>query len=169
VGFLNNFFPQGKDEIFLCSLANFDAYVVTRIHKSPKPYVFAVKSTDNFSYFENSADYVHVFCCSEKDGKKWLETVLLARVSDDDSCRLKTKLNLDFSLQSYFIHQERNAVLVGVTSSSGGVPGKALSSSTITRKERRTPQPLVNVSVPMVTATPSQAYTFEPGSLLAKR
>jgi len=93
---LNNFFPQGKDEVFLCSLANFDAYVVTRIHKSPKPYVFAVKSTDNLSFFENSADYVHVFCCSEKDGRMWLENVLLARVSDD-SCPLKTKLNLDFS------------------------------------------------------------------------
>ncbi len=79
---VNNYFRQGKDEIFLCSLANFDAYVVTRMHKSPKPYVFAVKSTDNLSYFENSADYVHVFCCSEEDGKKWLESVLLARVSD---------------------------------------------------------------------------------------
>jgi hypothetical protein len=56
--------------------------MVTRIHKSPKPYVFAVKSTDNLSFFENAADYVHVFCCSEKDGKKWLESVLLARVSD---------------------------------------------------------------------------------------
>lgn len=67
--------------MFLCSLANFDAYMVTRIHKSPKPYVFAVKSTDNLSFFENSADYLHVFCCPEKDGKKWLESILLARVS----------------------------------------------------------------------------------------
>ena len=97
MGRLNNLFLQGKDEIFLCSLANFDAYVVTRIHKSPKPYVFAVKSTDNLSFFENSADYVHVFCCSEKDGKKWLENVLLARVSDDSS-PFKSKLSLDFSL-----------------------------------------------------------------------
>jgi hypothetical protein len=91
MAWLNNVFHQGKDEISLCSLANFDAYVVTRIHKSPKPYVFAVKSTDNFSFFENSADYVHVFCCSEKDGKKWLENVLLARVSDD-SCPSKLSL-----------------------------------------------------------------------------
>ena len=97
MGWLNNFFLQGKDEIFLCSLANFDAYVVTRIHKSPKPYVFAVKSTDNFSFFENSSDYVHVFCCSEQDGQKWLENVLLARVSDD-SYPLRTKLSLDLSL-----------------------------------------------------------------------
>jgi len=96
-GLVECLFSQRKDEIFLCSLANFDAYVVTRIHKSPKPYVFAVKSTDNFSIFENSADYVHVFCCPEMDGKKWLENVLLARVSDD-SCPFKTKLSLDFSL-----------------------------------------------------------------------
>jgi hypothetical protein len=79
----NVFLPQGKDEIFLCSLANFDAYVVTRTHKPPKPYVFAAKSTDSLSFFENAADYVHVFCCSEKDGKKWLANILLARVSDD--------------------------------------------------------------------------------------
>lgn|SRR5947208_12419850 len=83
MGLNSCFFSQGKDETFLCSLANFDAYMVTRIHKSPKPYVFAVKSTDSLSFFENSADYVHVFCCSEKDGQKWLESVLLARVSDD--------------------------------------------------------------------------------------
>ncbi|KAH9997928.1 hypothetical protein BJV77DRAFT_940943 [Russula vinacea] len=140
---------SGKDETFLCSLANFDAYVVTRIHKSPKPYVFAVKSTDNFSFFENAADYVHVFCCSEKDGKKWMESVLLAR--------------------SYFINQERNMVSVGVLSGSGGAPGKTLSSS-ITRKGTRTAQqPLVNVSAPSATTAPTQAYTFEPGSLLAKR
>jgi hypothetical protein len=75
-------FLQGKDEIFLCSLANFDAYTVTRAHKHPKPFVFAVKSTDNLSFFENKADYVHIFCCSEKDGRTWLESILLARVSD---------------------------------------------------------------------------------------
>ena len=77
----NLFLPQGKDEIFLCSLANFDVYAVTRTHKPPKPYVFAAKSTDSLSFFENAGDYVHVFCCSEKDGKKWLENILLARVS----------------------------------------------------------------------------------------
>ncbi|KAH9080576.1 hypothetical protein EDB83DRAFT_2340192 [Lactarius deliciosus] len=118
---------NGKDETFLCSLANFDAYLVTRTHKPPKPYVFAVKSTDNLSFFENAADYVHVFCCSEKDGKKWMETVLLAR--------------------SYFINQDRNTLLV--------------------TGSRNVQQPLVQVSAPL--ASTAQAYTFEPGSLLAKR
>ncbi len=82
-----------------------------------------------------------------------------------------SKLSLiSTSLQSYFIHQERNTVPVGVTSSSGGAPGKTLLSSTITRKgtTRTAQQPLVNVSAP-ATATPTQAYTFEPGSLLANR
>ncbi|KAI0269800.1 hypothetical protein BC834DRAFT_819570 [Gloeopeniophorella convolvens] len=88
---------NGKDETFLCSLANFDAYVVTRLHKSPKPYVFAVKSTDNLTFFESAADYVHTFCCSEKDGLKWVESILLAR--------------------SYFINQERNVL------SATGAPG----------------------------------------------
>lgn len=60
-------------------------------------------------------------------------------------------------------------VSVGVLSGSGGAPGKTLSSS-ITRKGTRTAQqPLVNVSAPSATTAPTQAYTFEPGSLLAKR
>ncbi len=141
---LNNLFSQGKDETFLCSLANFDAYLVTRIHKSPKPYVFAVKSTDNLSFFENSADYVHVFCCSEKDGQRWLEAVLLARVSDGSS--------------------------VGTTPGSGGASGKALSRSGTRKGTRSAQQPLVNVLTPATAATSSpQVFTFEPGSLLARR
>jgi len=141
---------NGKDETFLCSLANFDAYLVTRIHKSPKPYVFAVKSTDSLSFFENSADYVHVFCCSEKDGQRWLEAVLLAR--------------------SYFINQERNTLSVGTTSGSGGASGKALSRSGTRKGTRSAQQPLVNVLTPATAATSSpQVFTFEPGSLLARR
>ena len=71
---------QGKDATFLCSLNNFDAFYVTRVHKAPKPYVFSVKSTDSLSYFENTSDYVHVFSCGESEGKNWLEKILLARV-----------------------------------------------------------------------------------------
>ena len=71
---------QGKDATFLCSLNNFDAYYVTRVHKAPKPYVFSVKSTDSLTYFENTSDYVHVFSCGESEGKNWLEKILLARV-----------------------------------------------------------------------------------------
>ena len=72
---------QGKDATFLCSLNNFDAYYVTRVHKAPKPYTFSVKSTDSLTYFENTSDYVHVFSCGESEGKNWLEKILLARVS----------------------------------------------------------------------------------------
>ncbi|KDQ26045.1 hypothetical protein PLEOSDRAFT_1085332 [Pleurotus ostreatus PC15] len=81
---------SGKDETFLCSLSNFDAYAVTRVHKAPKPYVFATKSTDNLSFFENTADYLHVFSCSQKDGEKWMEVILLAR--------------------SYVLYQEKNVL-----------------------------------------------------------
>jgi hypothetical protein len=63
---------QGKDETFLCSLSAFDAYFVTRPYKSPKPFVFAVKSMDNMSFFENAADYLHVFSCGQKEREKWV-------------------------------------------------------------------------------------------------
>jgi hypothetical protein len=72
---------QGKDSTFLCSLSNFDCYYVARLHKAPKPFVFAVKSTDNLTLFENPADYLHVFACDQNDGQRWIERVLLARVS----------------------------------------------------------------------------------------
>jgi hypothetical protein len=60
-------------------------------------------------------------------------------------------------------------VSLGVVSGSSGAPGKSLSSS-ISRKGTRTAQqPLVNVSAPSAATAPTQAYAFEPGSLLAKR
>jgi hypothetical protein len=62
-------------------MSNFDAYFVTRFRKGPKPFVFAVKSTDNLSFFENKADYVHVFSCGQKEGQQWIEKLLLTRVS----------------------------------------------------------------------------------------
>ena len=65
----------------LCSLSNFDAYHVTRAHRAPKPFAFAVKSTDKLSFFENTADYLHKFSCKEADGKIWMEKILIARVS----------------------------------------------------------------------------------------
>ena len=64
----------------LCSMNNFDAYVVTRANKAPKGFVFAVKSTDNISFFESTSDYIHMFSAPEKDGDHWLEKILLARV-----------------------------------------------------------------------------------------
>jgi len=71
---------NGKDETLLCSLLNFDAYQITRARRSPKPFTFAIKSTDNLSFFENKADYLHTFSCSEKDGIIWMEKILVARV-----------------------------------------------------------------------------------------
>lgn len=65
----------------MCSLSNFDAYFVTRRHKSPKAFAFAIKSTDHLSLFENAADYCHVFSCNPKDGEAWMQSILIARVS----------------------------------------------------------------------------------------
>jgi len=79
-----------KDETFLCKLSNFDVYSVTRVQKSPKPFVFAVKSTDNLAFFENTADYLHTFSCKEKEGLEWMSNILLAR--------------------SYILHKERHVV-----------------------------------------------------------
>ncbi|KAL1743078.1 hypothetical protein HDZ31DRAFT_83668 [Schizophyllum fasciatum] len=71
---------NGKDAVLLCQLSNFDVYTVTRLYKAPKPFVFAIKSTDNLSYFEDTADYLHVFACQPYDGENWVEKIMLARV-----------------------------------------------------------------------------------------
>ncbi|KAG1745879.1 uncharacterized protein EDB91DRAFT_1049633 [Suillus paluster] len=137
----------GKDETFLCSLSNFDAYYVTRKHKSPKPFVFAIKSTDNISLFENMSDYVHILSCNQKDGERWMEAILVAR--------------------SYVLFQERHVLFAK--------PGDSTSiSNTLSRSQTRKQsvsarpsQPLVNVSAPF-SASATAGVTFEPGSLLAK-
>ncbi|KAI6039345.1 hypothetical protein EDC04DRAFT_2686353 [Pisolithus marmoratus] len=137
----------GKDETFLCSMSNFDAYHVTRRHKSPKPFVFAIKSTDHLSLFENAADYLHVFSCNQRDGEKWMEAILVAR--------------------SYVLHQEKHVLCTRPVESAS--QAKPLS-RTRTRKQSvssRPAQPLINVPPPF-SVSPTANVVFEPGSLLAK-
>ncbi|THH31244.1 hypothetical protein EUX98_g2953 [Antrodiella citrinella] len=138
---------SGKDQVCLCSLHNFDAYTVTRVQKAPKGYVFAIKSTDNLSFFEDTSDYMHLFSCGEKEGANWLEKILLAR--------------------SYVLYQDRNVLTNTNTASVGPTnnPGAALSRAG-TRK--RPTQPLLNIG-PVQTHEVVAAPVFEPGSLLAKR
>lgn len=71
---------EGKEQTLLCSLSNFDAYMINRNHRATKPFAFSVKSTDSLNFFENASDYVHNFACNESEGKRWLEKILVARV-----------------------------------------------------------------------------------------
>ncbi|KAH9851696.1 hypothetical protein C2E23DRAFT_732313 [Lenzites betulinus] len=140
----------GKDATFLCSLNNFDAYYVTRVHKSPKPYVFSIKSTDSLSFFENTADYVHVFSCGESEGKNWLEKILLAR--------------------SYVLYQERNVLSNTAAAGPGATAGGLQRAGTRRQPGQRPAQTLVSVTAPK--ADPMNVpNSFEPaaGSLLARR
>jgi hypothetical protein len=84
---------QGKDETFLCSLSNFDVYAITRVYKAPKNYIFALKSTDSLSFFEDASDYLHVFSCNEREGEKWMQIILLARVCVVSHFVYKPRLN----------------------------------------------------------------------------
>ncbi|KAJ3789210.1 hypothetical protein GGU10DRAFT_72343 [Lentinula aff. detonsa] len=130
---------NGRDEIMLCSLSNFDAYQITRLVKAPKEFTFAVKSTDNLSFFENTADYLHIFSCKKDAGEKWMEKILLAR--------------------SYILHQERN--ILSKASSKGhpkSLPPPQTGSTGLSRSlTKRAGPTLVNVN---------PANVFEPGSLL---
>ncbi|KAJ7053967.1 hypothetical protein C8F01DRAFT_996200 [Mycena amicta] len=135
---------NGKDEICLCSLSNFDAYHVTRLHKAPKPFVFAVKSTDNLSFFENTADYLHIFSCNQKDGEKWMEKILLAR--------------------SYVLYQERNVLFNPKAAANGSAVGGAGgggATGLARAPTRKAPAPVA----PLL-ASPDRNDVFAPGSLL---
>ncbi|KAF8157888.1 hypothetical protein B0H34DRAFT_656003 [Crassisporium funariophilum] len=142
---------NGRDEVLLCSLSNFDAYRITRSHRAPKPFAFAVKSTDNLSYFENTADYLHSFACSEKDGKVWLEKILVAR--------------------SYVLHQERHVLFNPKSASSGTASVSRSNTKKISATfQRPAAQPLVALPPLYTGAAQSlpQHDVFEPGSLLSK-
>ncbi|KAE9394891.1 hypothetical protein BT96DRAFT_827087 [Gymnopus androsaceus JB14] len=112
---------NGRDEVLLCSLSNFDAYQITRLVKAPKDFTFAVKSTDSLSFFENTADYLHIFSCRTDVGEKWMEKILLAR--------------------SYVLHQEKNVLFQTPKS-----PPKTEGLSRSLTKRPGAPQPLVNVN-----------------------
>lgn len=139
---------EGKDEVMLCSLSSFDAYTLTRAYRSTKHFTFAVKSTDNLSYFEDTADYLHMFSCSEKDGRAWIERILVAR--------------------SYVLQQERQ-VLFNPKVPAGNATSSTLTRATTTRRSApsRPAQPLITIPAP-ITAQPSNGMVFEPGSLLHK-
>jgi len=151
----------GKDEVFLCKLTNFDVYSVTRVMKTPKPFVFAVKSTENLSLFENTADYLHTFCCKEKEGLEWMMNILLARVSP--LCiRLSCSRRADplHLLKSYVSYQGKR--------SQPKPAGASLSRAGTRRGQSKPGHTLVSIPPPTVQTVPTKAV-FEPGSLLAAR
>ena len=69
----------------LCGLANFDSYQVPQACiaklKTPKPFAFAVKSTDKVTLFENAdQDYVHFFSVKTEEGRdRWIRLILETR------------------------------------------------------------------------------------------
>jgi hypothetical protein len=71
----------GRGAELLCLLASFDAYVVTTPAKAPRAAVFAVKSTESLAFFEDAADYLHLFSVDEHAAEFWTQKIWLARVS----------------------------------------------------------------------------------------
>ncbi|KAJ3510250.1 hypothetical protein NLJ89_g4783 [Agrocybe chaxingu] len=147
-----------RDEVLLCSLSNFDAYHITRAHRAPKPFAFAIKSTDSLSFFEDTKDYMHSFACQERDGKEWMEKILVAR--------------------SYVLHQERHVLFNPKPSGApnGGTPNGTSNGTGLARSGTRkvAVKPLIaappqysgaTVTVPVPS---NHADVFEPGSLLGK-
>ncbi|EKM79238.1 hypothetical protein AGABI1DRAFT_128397 [Agaricus bisporus var. burnettii JB137-S8] len=118
--------------------------IFSRSYKAPKSFAFAIKSTDKLSFFEDTSDYKHVISCSEKDGKVWMEKILLAR--------------------SYVLHQERNILFN--PRSYGGQP-TTTSTSTIMSGGVSRAQTLRRPSHPFVSVPNSDP--FEPGSLLHRK
>ena len=144
---------NAKEEL-LCSLSNFDAYIVTRAFKAPKPFTFALKSTDDLSFFEDKSDYMHLISCEEKTGQRWMERVLLAR--------------------SFVLYQEKSTLF---TASNGAAPTALSRSGTTSRKRAPTllgSIPSEPLSYPANPVPPPMGNghghgVFEPGSLLGRQ
>ncbi|KAG9035878.1 hypothetical protein FRB95_010281 [Tulasnella sp. JGI-2019a] len=146
---------NSRDGAFMCTLSTFDAYLVKHIQKAPKPFVFAVKSTDNITLFENPADCAHIFACDVEEGESWFRNLLLARSSA--------------------LHRERTILF-----RSQPIVGEAAENSShpIRRSTtRRTPgKPLISDMSPSIPQQNSQPITtmvpdntiFAAGSLLAR-
>lgn len=149
---------NGKDGMFLCKLTNFDVYSVTRVMKTPKPFVFAVKSTENLSLFENAADYLHTFCCKEKEGLEWMMNILLSRVSASHLVCLRW-LTGRASSKSHVYYKEKRQQSTST--------GASLSRAGTRRGQNKPGQTLVSIPPPTV-QTASAKAVFEPGSLLAR-
>ncbi|OCB88911.1 hypothetical protein A7U60_g3866 [Sanghuangporus baumii] len=109
---------EGKEDEFLCSLSAFDAYVITRIHKAPRGFTFAVKSTDPITLFENKADYLRVFSVPEETGIAWLEAIWRAR--------------------SYILYQEKNVLFRNKSAGEGTSAGANLARSGTRKKPAQT-------------------------------
>ncbi|PVF95027.1 hypothetical protein CPB86DRAFT_808333 [Serendipita vermifera] len=145
-----------KDATVLCTFSNFDFYQVTRLHKSPKPFVFSVKSTQSMRLFERASDYHHVFCCDAMEGNQWSLNILLAR--------------------SYVLHQERTVLFRQLN---------AFTDRPVARSNtNRVPAaPLLSLDAPPVPSIPPsrpsisqpvqspglEGFNPMPGSLLSKR
>lgn len=127
--------------------------------------MFAIKSTDHLSLFENAADYLHVFSCNPKDGEKWVQTILVARVSRPDVFQLGRDTYLS---QSYVLYQERHVLFAKTGESVSHVKPLSRSGTRKHSVSSRPTQPLVNVPPPF-SQSPTANVAFEPGSLLAKR
>lgn len=127
--------------------------------------MFAVKSTDHLSLFENATDYLHVFSCNPKDGEKWMQVILVARVSKSDVFQLSRNAHQS---KSYVLYQERHVLFAKTGESLSQAKPLTRSGTRKQSVSSRPAQPLVNVPPPFSQSTTANV-AFEPGSLLAKR
>lgn len=76
---------QGKDEVFLCTLSNFDVFEVppsaNHMVRPPRQCAFGIKSLDKLSFFETKTDFVHYFCTKDTAvATDWMRRIYDARV-----------------------------------------------------------------------------------------
>ena len=124
--------------------------------------MFALKSTDNLTLFENPADYLHIFACDHNDGQRWVERVLLARVSLGLLQCGQIYFDVE-SLQSYVLYKERTVLF------SAAPAGFPIQNTYKAAGSSRPAAPLVDVNTLQAPAgQPAIKSPFQSGSLLAK-
>ncbi|RIA85183.1 hypothetical protein C1645_697988 [Glomus cerebriforme] len=74
---------KGTNETFLCSMVSFDVYICTgNLNAFPTKFVFAIKSQDKITMFENpEKDYMHFLCTDHLEKmNEWIIAIRMAKV-----------------------------------------------------------------------------------------
>ncbi|CAG8536369.1 10256_t:CDS:2 [Paraglomus occultum] len=73
---------KGGNETFLCTIASFDVYTITKpLKRAPTKFAFALKSQDRVTMFESpEQDYVHFLCAEHMEKMKdWVLSIRNAK------------------------------------------------------------------------------------------
>ncbi|KDN48477.1 hypothetical protein K437DRAFT_222675 [Tilletiaria anomala UBC 951] len=173
---------SGKDEEHICTLSNFDVYLVTNPRfKGPKAHSFAIRSQDKITMFEKpDQDYLHFFCLSDPAAHRdWVKNILNARtyILRQERATLFRVLTAATVAQTFIgadsAHPgvRRSGSLKHAVTTTTPRPDQTLSSAAVSVSSEGVAEPISALhasSKPLLLNADLLSGPFEKGSLLAE-